>query len=237
MTKPDKKKVGRVDLNDIHEIIRNRICLLDYPPGTVLREAELAAEFGLSRTPVREVLQRLAFAGLVEVRDGVGTIVTSFDYLHVKDIYEMRLKAAELIGVLSPRDCRDHHIHAAERLLARARILRKAFDLREYGLINHELHFLVGALIGNEALRHIWDRFYFQIARLWYGLARQMPDEVTSSLIRQIEEITRAMRENDVAAIGYIERNYIAFGMRRVMAHFEQDGVDTLTLSDHKVLG
>ena len=37
-----------------------------YPFGSVLREAELAAEFGVSRTPIREALQRLRTDGLVE---------------------------------------------------------------------------------------------------------------------------------------------------------------------------
>jgi DNA-binding GntR family transcriptional regulator len=215
------KSVKRVQLDAIHDELRDRICLLHYPPGTVLREGELAAEFGISRTPIREILQRLAFAGLVEARNGVGTIVTAFDFAELKDIYEMRIKVAELIGQLSPRGCKPAHIRAVEALLDRARRLRDDFDIREYWRINHEMHFIVSDLIGNTALRKMWDHFYFQVARIWYGVARNKSGEVAESLCRELEDVLRAMALNDVAAIGFIQRNYIASGLRHVQVHYE----------------
>ncbi len=218
------KSVKRLRLDAIHDELRDRICLLDYPPGTLLREGELAAEFGISRTPIREILQRLAFAGLVEARNGVGTIVTTFDFAELKDIYEMRIKIAELIGQLSPRGCQPEHIRSVEALLTRARALRDQFDIREYWRINHEMHFIVSDLIGNAALRQMWDLFYFQVARIWYDVARITASKVADSLCRELEDVLGAMRENDVAAIGFIQRNYIAYGLRHVKAHYEAEG-------------
>ncbi|MEZ5475956.1 MAG: GntR family transcriptional regulator [Thiolinea sp.] len=46
--------------------MRRRICLLDYPPNTRLREEDLASEFGVSRTPLRRVLGHLESEGLVK---------------------------------------------------------------------------------------------------------------------------------------------------------------------------
>ena len=43
----------------LHAELRDRICLLEYAPGTRLSEEALAAEFGVSRTPLRRVLGRL----------------------------------------------------------------------------------------------------------------------------------------------------------------------------------
>ena len=48
----------------------------------VLHEGALADEFGLSRTPIRQVLQRLAYERLVQVQSGVGTIVTPLGVEH-----------------------------------------------------------------------------------------------------------------------------------------------------------
>src|SRR3982750_3276441 len=87
----------------IYEELRDRICILRYPPAHVLRESELAAEFGVSRTPIRQVLQRLEVEGFVETRNGVGTIVTGVDFKAFRDVYELRLRLAELLGQLSPR--------------------------------------------------------------------------------------------------------------------------------------
>src|SRR3546814_2838391 len=50
----------------IYHALRDRICLLEYPPGLRLSEEEIAQEFDVSRTPVRRVLARLESEGLVE---------------------------------------------------------------------------------------------------------------------------------------------------------------------------
>ena len=206
----------RVELDAVYATLRDRICLREYPPGTVLREADLAAEFNVSRTPIRAVLQRLAYGGLIESRDGVGTIVTTLSFEELGDIYEMRLKIAELIGHMSPKACTPEHLASVDGLLARARALARNFQLGEYWRINHDLHFLIGELIGNQALRRMWDQLYFQAARIWYGLASGLASEVSASLVDELSAVRKALAENDLIALGYIERNYIAFGLRRV---------------------
>ena len=218
----DPSPQRRIQLDEIHKQLRDRICLLEYAPGSLLRESDLAAEFGVSRTPIREVLQRLAHEDLVESKNGVGTIVTALDYRKIKDVYEMRLRIASLIGDLSPNGIEMRHIERVERLLERARRLVRAFDIKAYWQINHDLHFLIGELIGNSALQVMWDRFYFQAARMWYDLARDLGREVSRSLIREIEDVLEAARDGDVRAIGYIQRNYIAYGLRHVIARYEK---------------
>ncbi|WP_378941367.1 GntR family transcriptional regulator [Mesorhizobium sp. ANAO-SY3R2] len=59
--------------------VRFRICSLDPQTPLMLHEGKLAQEFGVSRTPIRQVLQRLAFEGLLETRSGVGTIASPLD--------------------------------------------------------------------------------------------------------------------------------------------------------------
>ena len=211
-------EVRRIAPETIQAEIRDRICLLAYPPGTVLREGALAIEFGVSRTPIREILQCLAYMGLVEVHNGVGTIVTELDRDEIVELYRMRIKLAELIGEMSPRPITREQIRSAETLLQRARNLEVRFDAREYWRINHEMHFMIGTIIGNAGLRRIWDQFYFQVARVWYGVIRELGPETARMLVNEIEEVLRAMRENDPAAIGFVQRNYIAFGLKRVLA-------------------
>ncbi|MDH3475951.1 MAG: GntR family transcriptional regulator [Rhodospirillales bacterium] len=201
----------------IHDEIRNRICMLKYPPGTVLGEVELAKEFGVSRTPIRQVLQRLALAGLVEVRNGVGTIVTSIELPDLRDIYDVRLKIAEMIGELSPRHVTAAELAAVEALRQRAERLAEAQNIEEYWTINHEMHLIISGLIGNSVLRAMWDQLYFLVARLYYGVVRDTWAEVAPDLLQEIAEVQRALEEDDLRAVGYIQRNHIASGMRRVM--------------------
>lgn len=213
----------RIELDHIHDTLRDRICLLEYRPGDVIHEGELAEEFGTSRTPIREILQRLGFAGLVGARNGVGTIVKERTLEEVQQIYEMRIRLASLIGELSPRDCRPEDIAIFEALLGRARKLVTNFNIQEYWRINHEAHFAIGRLIGNAPLKNMWDRYYFQIASFWYQVIENEPIDVTKSLARELEDILEALRRNDIAAVGFIERNYISYGIERVLAIYRKN--------------
>lgn len=58
------------------DAIRKTICLRPSDGDHVLHETELAHDFGMSRTPIRQILQRLAYERLVQTRSGVGTVVT-----------------------------------------------------------------------------------------------------------------------------------------------------------------
>ena len=87
----------------VYDVLRQRIATRQYAPGSRLTEAEIAQEFEISRTPVRQALHRLAVEGLVEVKNGVGIRVTEVDDKELMDIYELRMSLAALIGKLSPR--------------------------------------------------------------------------------------------------------------------------------------
>jgi len=208
----------RIELDRILEIIRDRICLLQYRPGAIIREGALAEEFEVSRTPIREVLQKLKSAGLVETRNGVGTIVSERTFDEIKQIYQIRIRLATLIGELTPNSCRQEDVAILEQLLERARAVVNSFDAREYWHIDHEAHFAIGRLIGNAPLSEMWNRYYFQIASFWYQVIEAEPLDVSKSLVRELEDLREAVARNDVAAIGYIERNYISYGYNRVLA-------------------
>jgi DNA-binding GntR family transcriptional regulator len=62
-----------------------------YPPGTLVGEAELAHELGLTRAPVREAFLRLAMEGLVTREPGCGARVSTFSLAEVEDILEARV--------------------------------------------------------------------------------------------------------------------------------------------------
>lgn len=200
----------------IFQVLRDRICLLEYPPGTVLREASLAEEFNVSRTPIRAVLQQLAHGGLIESKDGVGNLVTDPDPAYINDIYQMRLKIAELIGQMSPKKLGIKHLRIVEELQERCTALELEFNIREYWLINHDLHAVVASIIGNRTLRKMWDELYFQAARIWYQHARQNPSGVIASMQVELSEVKRAIENNDAVALGYIQRNYIAYGLAQL---------------------
>ena len=60
------------------------------PPGSRLRETEIAARLAVSRTPVREAIRRLEAEGLVDHLPRSGAVVRKLDYPELMELYEMR---------------------------------------------------------------------------------------------------------------------------------------------------
>ena len=201
---------------EIHRVLRDRICLLRYRPGELLGEIELAEEFGVSRTPVRQALQRLDYEGLVETKNGVGTMVTGLDSQQFKDVYALRLRLSEMIGEFGAAERCAAALEQVMALRPRVAELPASRDFEEFWQINHELHFAINGLIGNTAMREIHDRLYFVAARVWYSFVDRMWEEEVSFLGEELEELNRALRANDIRAVGFVQRNYISYGLSRV---------------------
>jgi DNA-binding GntR family transcriptional regulator len=213
---PVKSVPARRQVTEIHRLLRERICLLRYPPATLLSEKELAGEFNVSRTPIRQVLQRLEYEGLVETRNGIGTHVTGVDIQEFQEIYALRLRLSELIGEFGSYADKERDLRRIETLIDRRRCLTERPNVEEFWMINHELHFIVNGLIKNSALRDIHDKLYFQASRVWYSVIDCLWDEEVEFLGRELDEIRRALFIGDIRAVGFVQRNYISYGLARI---------------------
>jgi DNA-binding GntR family transcriptional regulator len=78
--------LGKFAYDTLRTEIRNRKLL----PGQRVREIEVAERFGISRTPVREALRRLAAEGLLEQNHARGFVVTEISPSRVMQLYAMR---------------------------------------------------------------------------------------------------------------------------------------------------
>lgn len=204
--------------NYIYEEVRNRICQLIYPPESVIKEIDFAQEFEVSRTPVRQVIQRLEIEGFVETRNGVGTIVTNIDIPAFRDVYEMRLAVTELIGRMSPRKVKPSHVDEMKKLHARASSLSGKMDRAEFWAINQERHKIILSLIGNSALRELYDAYYFRTSRVWYLVVDRIWDTQVKALNEELRDLVRALESADASAVAFVERNHLSF----YLASFDQ---------------
>ena len=87
--------MARETPRDAYSLILSAIDEGNYPPGTPLVETDLAERLGVSRTPVREALQRLETQTILH-RDGRSLIVSSLDHDQMGELYVVR---AELEGL------------------------------------------------------------------------------------------------------------------------------------------
>jgi DNA-binding GntR family transcriptional regulator len=220
---PEARLSAKERFERVYLILRDRICLLDYAPGTRLSEEELAEEFQTSRTPIRRVLARLESEGLVEARHGVGTIVTDVEIADLAQVYRLRMELALLIGRLSPIPRTAADLDRIRVLIARCDIDRHHPDRRAYARLNMDFFMELSAMTGNLPLREISERLYFQIARIVLKLMPKLGlAEEFAAFRREMEEILAAAEIGDLDAIGHIRRAHISMSFTRMMKYAGQ---------------
>ncbi|MFY9212209.1 MAG: GntR family transcriptional regulator [Aestuariivita sp.] len=101
---------------DAYSMILEAIDVGDYKPGDRLVESDLADKFGMSRTPIREALQRLETQSLLE-RDGRSLIVASLDHNQMSELYIVRRELEGLAARLAARHATPEEIRLLREMV------------------------------------------------------------------------------------------------------------------------
>lgn len=91
----ESAKFGPTVADAIHAELRDRILRGVYRPGSILRQEELAKQFGASRVPLREAMTRLEVEGLLLLRPRRGYAVRSLDSDEILEIFDLRAVVEE----------------------------------------------------------------------------------------------------------------------------------------------
>lgn len=145
--------------DDVYHRLRDAIVDGTLAPGEQLRDVDLAAWLGVSRTPVREALLRLAEAGLVAAQPGRSTVVSSITERAVREARDVvaamhQLAVRRAVGNLTAAEL-------AEMRQANVRV-REAIargDIEAALAADDELHAIPVAAAANSALTTVLDQF------------------------------------------------------------------------------
>ena len=108
--------MGEQTSRDAYELLLGAIDNGDYRPGDRLVEAELAERFGVSRTPVREALQRLETQSVL-TRDGRSLVVSSLDHDQMGELYVLRSELEALAARLAAQHAAPEEITVLEAMV------------------------------------------------------------------------------------------------------------------------
>lgn len=179
---------------DIYETIRGRICLLQYEPGMVLREEDMASEFGVSRTLIRQALQRLQLEGLIESRKRIGTVVTGLSREVTKEMYDIRTNLMDYVAIESNIQFSDEDIKKMEKLLPRMEDMEQNNDIEEYWIINQELFHILMSVLQNKSLYSLMQMLFHLTARNWGFIYPKMWAEACELLVQEVRQEIAFMR-------------------------------------------
>ncbi len=191
---------------EIYRYILKNILTHQYPCGFKLPELEIAEAMGTSRTPVREVIQRLAWDGMVRLDANKGAFVIDISEEDMRDLALVRLKTAEIIIPLaiyngSPRQ------YAELRRLADRCILKAGHgDLFERNAIDADFHLKLVEICGNAELLRL-QRMIHRKVQFWLNGNLSAPDDM-APLLEEHFQIIRCMEDKDrTGAIRHVQHH------------------------------
>ena len=111
----------RPEQRDAYVLILEAIDVGIYKPGSRLVESELAEQFGVSRTPIREALQRLETQSLL-TRDGRSLIVASLDHNQMAELYVVRTELEGLAARLAAQHASKEEVDVLQQMVGADRM-------------------------------------------------------------------------------------------------------------------
>ncbi|MWA09286.1 GntR family transcriptional regulator [Streptomyces sp. BA2] len=196
------------------EAVKHRILTGQLAPGQPLVETDLAAQFAVSKTPVREALKTLAGTGLVVMSQYKGATVRTVDAAMAQEVYDVRL-------LLEPEALRRTVRSGALLEEAREALERAdtAADAAERSLANREFHRALYVPCGNPLLSRMLDEVRDQAALVSAVAWATLPSwEREAAEHREILRLALA-GEADAAARGL--HDHIASFVRRAFPEGE----------------
>lgn len=205
----------------VYKTIRERILYLDYKPGMILNEKVLADEFGLSRSPIKDVLNRLEWEQLLRVIPRTGSMVTEIEFSRIMNVYQVRFEIEHLEAGLAEVRFSPLYINRIKDLDDNCKNILGMKDPKALAGIDASLRDIIHDAAGNPVLADVSDRLYSQTFRLWFSvLAKSDWPEEVMAVKKELEKLVEYFSSGRSNEFGAIRRGQLVKHFERLRTKF-----------------
>lgn len=141
--------------NEAYHILREKLINCEYAPGTMLNEAQLSADLGFSRTPIRESLSQLEQAGFIRILPKKGIYVTEITLNDVMQIFQTRLEIEPIaLRLAGP------HLNLNELLQFRDKFTGEEPDIKIGFRLDTAMHMFIIEHCGNRYIIELMHKVF-----------------------------------------------------------------------------
>lgn len=215
----------------IYEELRKQILTLKLKPGAQLDEISLAAQFGLSRSPVRDALARLISEGLVTILPNRTTLVTPFEI----EEFPKYISALDLIQRAVSRLAATHRSEADMVKIKQAdKVYMKAVvsgDFQEMSETNKAFHMAIAQAANNPYFVGYYERLLGEgqrLSHLHFDFTVTSPS--ASKLGRDHEELIEAIERKDADGAEQLAHEHTMLFQRRFLDYMRQNMTQSMPI-------
>ena len=210
----------------IYQEMKRKILDAEYKPGALLTEGKLAAEYGVSRMPIRFAIQKLSGEGWLVPDDRRRLRVKDITRKSIEDIYSFReiMETRALQKIFEDDLTWDYSYLIEEKLL---QMRRARDDYYAYLIADCEMHFTLITVFDNDRIKDIYYPLCDELVRidlLLYDIATQ-DESYIPGILDGVQKIVEAVRNKDYdTAYFYLKRDHFdhSIGGRSVADLVEQ---------------
>lgn len=181
----------------IFQTLRADIISQKLKPGQAVREEDLANRFGVSRTPIREMLLRLEYEDLVKLVPNRGVFVSELMSKDIEEVIEIRLTLETTAARMAASKLTEQHISELNNISEELDVAVELQDsIVSFGA-DSRLHNLILEAAGNHRAHKIINNLMGQIHRIRF-ISGHKPGRINTTTSEQ-KEIIRALLNKDPA--------------------------------------
>jgi DNA-binding GntR family transcriptional regulator len=188
----------------LYETLKRQILTLELPPDQDLDEVRLSEEYGISRTPVRDVLRQLSGEGYIDIRENRGARVIPMNHSTLRDFFLVAPMIYEAVGRLALQNFKPAQMVQLKDCQERFRLAVSRRDAESMVVENNRFHALIGEMADSAYLKPSLNKLLIDHARIGYTFFRPTNDEMESNLAESCahhDQMIQAIAEKDEAAI------------------------------------
>ncbi len=206
---------------EIYREIKRRILFLEYAPGQILNENVLAKEFGVSRTPMREVLYRLSWEELARIIPRTGTMVTEIEFQKMMQAYQTRLGIEGEVGRLSAELATDAHIERVHAIRKDCAALKSKKAPGALVDVDSRFRRVLYEAAGNTVLEAVSEQLYTLTFRLWYTtLDKGDWQEEVGEMLNEVDTTESCLKKGDPVEMAGLRREALVKHFDRIRAKY-----------------
>lgn len=227
-TGPERRRGSGVRV--VYDTLRDEILDLILPPGSPIDEVQLADRFGMSRTPIREALVRLAGEGLVVALPNRSTLVAQIDFLNLHHFFDAITLMYRLTNRLAAQNARPADLAAIRAAQDDYAATVDAQDALAMIAANRAFHAAIATAGGNPYYTQFFLRVLDEGRRLLRLYYQSFDDQLPREYVDQHEAIIAAIQARDVALADDLGRAHADQIVRRIQALMARDQRDDMPL-------
>ncbi|PYE21774.1 GntR family transcriptional regulator [Rhizobium sp. PP-CC-3A-592] len=181
---------------ELYDHLKRRILTMELDPDEDLDEASLSEQYGLSRTPVREIFRRLQGEGYVDIRTNRGARVIPMNHATLRHFFLVAPMIYAAIGRLAARNFKAKQMLELQATQDRFSAASAAQDPLSLTLENNRFHEIIGEMSGNEYLQPSLGRLLIDHARIGHTFFRPRNNDMHERLGKSV-----AHHDSFIAAI------------------------------------